>query len=208
MNQQGMSQVVASSDLQEYFKDTVHHSVIHLHTNASADAEYYLVQLLTRFASSDAFFDHDEQGQIQDKAMAIRLSDAVFSDKAAKIQQLKKMGDVALFVAGFFSDSFFKKVVGTDYYIRMGGVAYQFLSRIMNQNDGKPIADLFEELSTNFVPFVDVLNDVSDKAHLGSDQNLLKLYERWLKTGSERTRQMLVQSGLIPNEMLKVKYEQ
>jgi len=198
----------AHTGLTEYFKDSVHQSMMSLKISASPDAEFYLVHLLTRFASSDLFFERDSSGRIEDKALALRLADAAFASRSEKLPQLKKMGDVALFVSGFFADSFFKKVISADYYIHMGEAAYTFVSQLLNHDEGKVMADLFEELSGNFVHFVDVLSDVSDRTHLASDQNLLKLYERWLKTGSERTRDMLIQSGLIPNEMMKARYEQ
>jgi hypothetical protein len=33
--------------------------------------------------------------------------------------------------------------------------------------------------------------------------DLLRLYERWLKTGSRRSGQLLVERGVVPNSSLK-----
>ena len=55
---------------------------------------------------------------------------------------------------------------------------------------------------------MDVISEVADTSGIKTDQNLLKLYEKWLKTGSERTRELLIREGIIPNEMIKTKFAQ
>jgi hypothetical protein len=57
---------------------------------------------------------------------------------------------------------------------------------------------VFAELADNFVRFVDVLSEVSERASLGSNVDLLRLYERWLKTGSRRSGQLLAERGVVP----------
>jgi hypothetical protein len=57
---------------------------------------------------------------------------------------------------------------------------------------------VFEELSEKFQCFVDVLNEVSERAHLNSDSDILRTYELWLKTGSARARHRLLEEGLQP----------
>ena len=45
--------------------------------------------------------------------------------RPAQRASLKQIGDVSLFVSGFFSDSLRRKLVDVDYYVSIGGVAYQ-----------------------------------------------------------------------------------
>ena len=77
-----------------------------------------------------------------------------------------------------------------DYYISLGGYAY---SRLASHDDA--FADVFGELAEKFVPVVDVLSDISDRSR-SSNRDVLRLYERWLRTGSERDRLLLAEKGL------------
>ena len=61
---------------------------------------------------------------------------------------------------------------------------------------------LFEELAAKFSRFVAVLRDVADglfAQNAGDAMSLLKLYERWQKTGSPRAGEALARCGLVPS---------
>jgi hypothetical protein len=61
--------------------------------------------------------------------------------------------------------------------------------------------DLFAELADNFAAFVAVVSDVADTTVAMSTETargLLKVYERWLKTGSERLASALTSRGVMP----------
>ena len=61
--------------------------------------------------------------------------------------------------------------------------------------------DLFAELAENFDAFVGVLTDVADATvatGMESPRGLLKVYERWLKTGSDRLASALTSRGVVP----------
>jgi hypothetical protein len=113
---------------------------------------------------------------------------------------LKEIGDVALFVSGFFSDSLTRKLVDVDYYVSIGGCAYNTLSRVEADEAFSPV---FAELGEKFVGFVDVLAEVSERTSCSSNADLLLLYEKWLKTGSRRSGQLLVERGVVPNASVK-----
>jgi hypothetical protein len=40
---------------------------------------------------------------------------------------------------------------------------------------------------------------VSERTFCASNADLLRLYEKWLKTGSRRSGQLLVERGVVPN---------
>ena len=54
------------------------------------------------------------------------------------------------------------------------------------------------ELSRKFVGFTDVLSDVSEQTGSPSSADALRLYEKWLKTGSARDGRRLVDRGIVP----------
>lgn len=200
--------LLETASLKEFFREQVTTSLEHLKVSASPHAEFYLVCLLTGFSNAENLFERSPHGEVTDKALAIRLFEATLASSHEKIPVLKKMGDVALYTSGFFADSFFTKIVGAEYYIHMGEVAYSSVSQLLSTDSGKNMKELYDELATHFVQFVDVLSDVAEKSHITCDKDLLRLYERWLKTGSNRTRQLLVKEGIIPNNQIPFKYEQ
>ena len=106
---------------------------------------------------------------------------------------------MSLFVSGFFSDSLNRKIVDLDYYVSIGGYAYTALSRV----ESDTFSPVFAELADKFVGFVDVLSEVSERTLCASNADLLRIYERWLRTGSNRSGQLLSERGVVPNASLK-----
>jgi hypothetical protein len=116
----------------------------------------------------------------------------------ARFRGLQRLGDVSLFIAGFFSAGFARKLVDVDYHIAMGGQAYGTLAESCPVSRAKTLRQVFAELAAKFQPMVDALNEISECAYQHSDQDRLRLYELWVKTGSERSRQLLRKLGLEP----------
>ena len=57
------------------------------------------------------------------------LSDALEAPTAQERERgLQRLGDVSLFMAGFFAHSFARKLIDIDYHIAMGGRAYGTLA--------------------------------------------------------------------------------
>ena len=106
---------------------------------------------------------------------------------------LKKLGETSLYISGFFGDSLQRKLVDLDYYVNMGGTAYAALSGCVSEN---PSSKVFKEISEKFVMFVDVLGYISGKATGGSNQSILRLYEKYMRTGSELARDQILEKGL------------
>jgi hypothetical protein len=128
------------------------------------------------------------------------LADALDAPTAlARQRALQRLGDVSLFVAGFFARSFARKLVDIDYHIAMGGNAYSSLADTMQRSmSGRTIAGIYAELARNFQRLVDALNEVSEMSYRHTDADVLRLYEIWLKTGSRRAHGLLQQLGVQP----------
>ena len=61
--------------------------------------------------------------------LALMLADAAQASNAEQRSRiLQRLGDVSLFMAGFFAQSFERKLVDIDYHIAMGGRAYGTLA--------------------------------------------------------------------------------
>jgi hypothetical protein len=177
----------------EFFKEQVEGAMERQRLKTSEWTAYYVVKLLAGFVAAErgeAAFDGEPLG--------VRLVRALQADGAAQREALRSVGDASLFLAGFFSDSLNRRLVDSDYYIALGANAYGRLAA----RDRDAFADVFGEMADKFVPLVDVLAEVSDRASLGSNRELLRLYDRWLRTGSRRDEELLAERGLVPNASL------
>lgn len=190
---------IAVMDLREFFHDSVQHALRHQHVAVDDHTEHYLVNVLTTFARTDALYEQTHEGK-QLKPLALMLADAVDAPSSEQQRRvLQRMGDVSLFMAGFFAHGFARKLIDIDYHIAMGGRAYASLADSMRgRSRGTALAAVFAELAAKFQRLVDVLNDVADMARPATDRDLLRLYEIWLKTGSPRARQLLGDLGVVP----------
>jgi hypothetical protein len=174
----------------EYFKELVETALAHQGISAGELTSYYVVQLLASYMNRRA----DAEAPL-----ALQLARALESGGHQQRAGLRQIGDLSLFTSGFFSDSLHRKLVDVDYYVSIGGFAYNTLSRC----EADAFAPVFAELADKFVAFVDVLSEVSERTSCASNADLLRLYERWLKSGSLRSGQLLVERGVVPNASFK-----
>ena len=191
--------VVQVHNLRNYFRESIDAAIDSQGVDVDPHAAHYVVNLLTLFArSEDLYEDHGEAYGL--KPLALMMVDAADAPSAAeRTFSLQRIGDVALFIAGFFADSLAHKLVDLDYYIHMGGTAYGSLSdEIRGTPRGRALGDVYRELARKFQIVVDVLNEVRDGARCSSDIDLLRTYEIWLRTGSKRAAMLLRQNGVVP----------
>lgn len=183
----------------EYFKEMVEASLVRQRIQAGDLTAYYLVNLLCQFVRLDARVQPDVEAPL-----AFRLARALDSAGIEQRERLRRLGDFSLFVSGFFSDSLQRRAVDVDYYVSMGEYAYGSLSR----REAEGFADVFAELSRKFVGFMDVLSDISERTALSSSTDVLRLYEKWLRTGSARTGNQLIDRGIVPNQSIGSRFVQ
>jgi hypothetical protein len=191
--------VVRVRNLQEYFHDSIHDVVARQRVEIDPHAAHYVVNLLTIFSRSNELYEqHAEHYGL--RPLALMLAEAAETERPdQRSYLLQRIGDVALFISGFFSDGLAGKAVDVDYYIYMGGNAYDSLSEeIRGTFRGRAFAPVYKELAAKFQVLVDVLNEMADGARENSDIDLLRAYEVWLKTGSRRAESLLRQSGVEP----------
>lgn len=191
--------VIEVSSLREFFHDSVQTALDEQHVRIDPHTEQYVVDLLTVFARTEALFDRTPEG-LRLRPLACMLSDALEADgPGAREHALRRLGDVSLFIAGFLSQGFSRRLVDVDYHIAMGGRAYGALAAgLTAPSRRRALAAIFDELARKFHRLVDVLNDVAEMAVTHSDRDRLRLYEVWLKTGSPRARALLERAGVAP----------
>lgn len=157
--------------------------------------------MLECFAFADNLYDIDAvTGKRKIDTLAEMYLKANQKECSKKHALLKKLGDTSLYISGFFSDSLKKKVVDIDYYINMGESAY---STLATSSSNQVSVEVFGTIAKQFVKFVDVLSYISQKTMLQTNADLLRLYDRYILTGSELARDQLIQSGFNLNKKTK-----
>jgi hypothetical protein len=190
---------VQVQNLADYFRTSIDDVISRQGVDVDPHAAHYVVNLLTLFSRSEELYeDYGERYGL--RPLALMMADAAEARTVAERNYaLQRIGDVALFISGFFADSLANKAVDVDYYIYMGGSAYGSLSEeVRHTFRGRAFAAIYRELAEKFQVLVDVLNEVRDEARGESDRDLLRTYELWLKTGSRRARNLLADNGIVP----------
>jgi hypothetical protein len=193
-------QLITETSLQEYFQTSISDALDNQNVEAGADTIHYVVNLLTSFSRAEALFDRTRDG-VMIRPLALLYAEAVGGATAEERNRaLRRLGDVALFVSGVFSQSLNRCVVDIDYYVSMGGSAYSHLSDTMRgTNRGKALSSIYYELASKFVAFVDVLGEVSEGSNSNNATDVLRQYEIWLRTGSARAAGRLRAAGIQPS---------
>jgi len=190
--------VVPVANLQEFFRDSLHGALTRQHVAVEDHTEHYVVNLLTLFSRSEALYE-GAAGNVRLKPLVVMLCEALEASTAVERNRaLQRLGDVSLFIAGFFARGFAAKLIDIDYHIAMGGRAYGTLAEVCARGRGRVLGAVFAELAEKFQPLVDALNDISETSYRHTDQDILRLYELWLKTGSQRCYAILERLGVAP----------
>ncbi|MCA9623951.1 MAG: hypothetical protein KC731_33240 [Myxococcales bacterium] len=179
--------------MEAYFETIVHDAIVARRVQATEAAEHYLAGLLVDYAKG-------QQPRTDDAPLTFQLRDALESSGAERFSRLQQLGDGVLYLMGFFGASLPQRGADPDYIMKVGSSAYGHASAMLRGHEASSGPDVLAELSKKFDRFVGVLGEVADGALsvVRDDVSLLRLYERWQRTGSERLAQNLAGLGLCP----------
>src|SRR5580692_10758917 len=158
------ARLIPVANLREFFHDALQSAFAKQHLCVEDQTEHYVVNLLTLFARSEALYERTPGGT-RLKPLAVMLAEALEAPSAQdRHRGLQRLGDVSLFVAGFFAQSFARKLIDIDYHIAMGGRAYGTLAGGLCRGRRQVLGRVFAELAMKFQPLVDALGEISDAA--------------------------------------------
>lgn len=187
--------LVCDESPMEFFRQQVEKAMEHQRVSTSAFTEYYLVNLLAAFMRGDNLPGREDG--YDETPLALLYVRALDASPLERSRRLRATGDTALFVSGFFAESLGDAQADVRYYATLGGRAYSRLS-FEHEGPGRPGPAVFSELAERFRQFVDVLAEVSEQSRLSSPASVLRLYERWVQTGSRRAAALLAAQGISP----------
>ncbi len=189
--------IVAAHSVSHFFLEAVEDAKRARGVDATDGATRYLVGVLADFAHPD-----HRAGEALERPLTLLLDEALHSpDPADRFQRLRIIGDGVLYGCGFFGDHFEARGVDARYLHGLGTRAYGAASSMLRQGANEPGPDLFGELAEKFEALVEVVGEVADTTiAMGTESSsgLLRVYERWLKTGSERLASALTSRGVMP----------
>jgi hypothetical protein len=178
-----------------FFRDQLITALARQKVSASISTESYLVHLLAAFARGESL--PSREPGFDETPLALLYARALQAARFERGVLLRLTADTALFVCGFFAGSLPGGDGDVRYYASLGGRAYAHLGREHQSED--PAGTLvFNDLATRFLRFVDVLSEIADRTRLGTPRSVVRLYERWLATGSARAAALLAEQGIVP----------
>jgi len=196
------SGIVAAGSMKQYFVEAVRTALEVLRFQPNQETTAYLVELLCEYARAAA--------AMPDRPLAMVMAEARLADPVNAIHGFKRVGDQALYLAGYFSQSLLSKKLDPTYYVVLGSGAYRQLSRVLRRvapRASASTADLgparlvvvYRELGEDFARFAEVLSEVRCQCEPEGtpDRELGELYLQWLRTGSERARERLRAAGVL-----------
>lgn len=191
------SLTVEAQSLYDYFQHEMARLVGALGKAIPVEAQIYLANLCARFTKSDQLFvDHEGRRELEPLAFILRRATEC-DDESQRMATLRHLGDVALYTSGFLSDRIEHRGLDVDYFIHMGGQAYSSASDLAARHAGRrPLRPLYDALSRHFKELVHVLWELAGRANRKAE-SLLRTYEDWQRTGSERKERELVRAGFV-----------
>jgi hypothetical protein len=169
--------VIQEPNLKAFFHHSLTQTARSRRLEAADATLHYLTHLLTDYARTDRLFDHTEEG-VQIRPLALLYRDALAAGSLAERRLwLRRLGDLALFVAGWFSGRLSRRLTDLDYCIAMGGNAYGYLHETADGNArDRALGEIFGELAGRFEHFVELVAAITDR---GSERDLLQTYRQW-----------------------------
>jgi len=188
-------------NLHAFFREALGLALTERNVATSAPTEHYLVALLVDFVQPDELAH-----EALERPIPFLLSEAMNTVGRERFDRLRALGDAVLFTSGFFKDHYETRGLRLQYVSSLGARAYDgaaSMLRTTDRSNGPRAPELFEELADKFTAFVHVLGNVADgffaRSAQSGDSGTLRVYERWLHTGSRQLAAALANRGLMPS---------
>lgn len=180
-----------SGNVRGWFHERLQDALRRIATPTSEATEMYLVELLARHA--------ENAGATFARPLALMLADAMEAEGPDRIRRLRELGDSALYVLGFFEDHLDRRGISRSYVVTMGGRAYARAESLSAYSPREAVRrDVYGELADGFEGYVEALDEVRESTVMRTPQDIVRLYEKWKRTGSPKVAERLRSEGVFP----------
>ncbi len=176
--QKNNSDLLLESSLQAFFYDSlneVNKKSLHPLPN---EVIYYSSIVMARFAESKHYFQ-EEQGRVREKILGKKFLESSNLPKNKQIEELKDIGDTALFLCGYFSDSLNRKLLNMSYYQKIGQLSYRKLNVLL------PIildfTNFYNFIAQSFIALITVIGIVAKKFFSQTEDDFTLLVSNAMK---------------------------
>lgn len=114
----------------------------------------YCSDVLSEHSKINRFFDSNNN-RYQDKILGLSLLSSVGMDAKTKFRKLKEVADTSLIICGYFVESIDRKILGVNYYKKLGIISYLELDKSTPEYFDKPsffksIANTYDQIIKTF----------------------------------------------------------
>lgn len=187
--------IVTTSDVCGFFREAVDDALQEARVEASESARQYLADMLA------GRYGQGVPRETLDKPVTLLLDEALHAPATARLEKLRDVGDGTLALSGLYRDHLERRGVDARYVGSVGKTAYGTAAGLISRGDTLTSIDLFGELAERFDRLAEALRRVADVIFAAPGKGpdaILRVYERWLRTGSSKLERTLISEGLLP----------
>lgn len=152
------SSLVLESSLQCFFFEKLTELNKKSYNPLPNETIYYSSIVMDKFGESDKYFEIIE-GRVREKILGTKLLETMNKNRSVQKRDLKDIGDTALLLCGYFSESLNKKMVDERYYQELGIAAYKKLNYFIP--DEFKIPSFYKILSSSFESITNMMSIVA-----------------------------------------------
>lgn len=152
--------LILESSLQSFFYTELEEVNNKMQGKLPNETIFYSSLVMDKFGDAQKYYEQVE-GKVREKTLGIMLLESAQLKGNKKKNKLKDVGDTALLICGFFSESMNRKIINLDYYREIGQSAYYQLNNIVPTFYDVPL--FYKSLSTNFLQVTNVMGLVAQK---------------------------------------------
>lgn len=187
-----VTQATFENTLADFFRERLRAGADDLNPRPQEETLWYIGRLLARFGDSNQVFCYDD-GELDIRPLALLYRDALEVDSPhQRCLILRHLGDMALFMGALFPENYARRGIGRDYFVGMGGSAYDYLGENARHN-----RSVFSELSQRFVRLLDLVAVVCGRDRVFDAGDILQLFQRWRDSGDPQLAQQLRSLGVV-----------
>lgn len=180
-----------SLTLENYFRERLMDCAAAIKPTPQDDTLWYMGSVLARFGASEQLFSYD-QGEVTLRPLALLYKDAHEAPgERERCLILRQLGDLALFLGALFPERYARRGINKDYFIGMGGGAYDYLADNASHN-----RHVFSELAHMFTKLLELVARACAKQHHFDAADILGLYQRWRHNRDPRLASQLQALGI------------
>jgi hypothetical protein len=166
---------ITETSLSSYFSKRLNRYARRFRPPPHEDTCWYLGSLLERFGRSEQLFAYQDE-RLMLRPLALLYADAIeASNDRERCLLLQQLGDMALFLGALFPERFSRRGLQQDYFVGMGGSAYDYLA-----DNARCNRHIFAELAQTFTRMLEMVANACSRTQSLTTEGVLALYQHWL----------------------------